>query len=85
MATTKTDSLATPIAILPANKRNGLVFENTDANRCHILLGAGTVSVTNYSFSLAQNSCQVLSIDYDGPVNAIWAADGAGSLYTTEL
>ena len=63
--------------------RGGLVIAQDDANRCYVLLGPGTVSATNYSFSLAQNESAFLP-DCTDKVSLIWAADGSGNAYITE-
>jgi hypothetical protein len=77
-------SLNTPVAGVPVNSsRGGLVIENDDANRLYVLLGPGTVSSTNRSFSLAQNENAFLPNCTD-KVSLIWAADGSGNAYITE-
>lgn len=70
-------------AVAQDGGRQGLVLENSDANRAYILLGPGTASATNYSFSLAQNENASL-LGCREQVNVIWAADGTGSLLVTE-
>lgn len=68
----------------PKACRKGVVIENTDANRLHILLGSGTASTTNYSVSLAQNA-NITLYGFRGEINGIWATDGTGSAFITEF
>lgn len=77
-------SAAASTTLLAAGSRAVVIIENTDANRLHILLDSGTASTTNYSFSLAQNEKFELR-NYRGIIKGIWAADGAGSAFITEL
>ena len=63
-------------------RRNAVVVQNDDANRLYVLLGTGTASSTNYSFSLAQNENALLP-DYQGALTGIWAADGSGNAQVT--
>lgn len=72
-------------AILVTNTRNGVVMENSDVNRCFILLGPGTATITNYSFSLGTNENAKLDTTFDGPASAIWGTAGAGALKVTEF
>lgn len=59
-----------------------IIFHNSDANRAYILLGTGTASAANHSFSLAQyESAQIES--HSGEVNVVWAGDGSGYLHVT--
>jgi hypothetical protein len=86
MAVTAVASATSSTSLVAGNtSRKGLVIENSDANRLYVLLGAGTASATNYSFSLAQNeNAGVYGIaDYTGEVNGIWAGDGSGYAMVT--
>lgn len=66
------------------SSRDGLVIMNDDANRLYVLLGDnGTVSATNYSFSLAQNESAFLP-NCEDKCTLIWAGDGSGFAYITE-
>jgi hypothetical protein len=81
MAVTAVASSATSGSLVAGNtSRRGLVIENSDANRLYVLLGPGTASATNYSFSLAQNeNSGIYGIgDYTGDVTGVWAGDGSG-------
>lgn len=69
--------------LAPNSSRKGMVIENSDANRLHVLLGSGAASATAFSFSLAQNENAHL-MNYTGEVKGIWAADGAGSALISE-
>ena len=64
--------------------RGGLIIENSDANRLHVLLDGGSASTSNFSFSLAQNQNAFIP-GYTGVVKGIWAADGSGSAFVTEI
>jgi hypothetical protein len=63
--------------------RNFLIVENSDANRVYVLLGEGTVSATNYSFSLAEN--ENAGFPSRDKVSLLWAGNGSGSAYITEV
>jgi hypothetical protein len=86
MAIISTASVTTAngVQVVPARNRQTLIFENTDANRCYVLLDSSAASATNYSFSLATNENAAIN-NYHGEVKAIWAADGSGVLLTTEF
>lgn len=70
--------------LLAAGAQSKVFIENSDANRLHVLLDSGTVSTTNFSFSLAQNEKVEIS-GYSGVIKGVWAADGAGSAFVTSL
>lgn len=78
-------SSTTSASLVSENARRGsLIIANDDANRLYVLLGAGTASSTNYSFSLAQNENACVP-GYTGAAQGVWAADGSGSAYITEI
>jgi capsular polysaccharide biosynthesis protein len=81
---TKTDSVTTANGVVLATVTKPFIIENTDANRLHVLLDNGNASATNFSFSLAQNEKFEVRT-YKGVVKGIWAGDGAGSAFVTEL
>lgn len=82
-ALVSTASGTSSVKVLDPNaSRNGLVFENTDSNKAYVLLGSGTASSSNYSFSLAQDA-NASVMGFKGEVNVIWAGDGSGALKTT--
>lgn len=84
MALTTVASQTTAIRAVPQNAgRQGLVIENSDANRLYVLIGPGTASASNYSFSLAQNENAALP-NCREQINLVWDADGTGSAYITE-
>lgn len=62
--------------------RKGFTIENSDANRLYVLLGQGTASSSNYSFSLAQNENMGLS-DCRERISGVWAVDGSGFAMVT--
>ena len=84
--------MATPLAstttstqLLAENhRRASLVCENSDANRVYILLGTGTASSSNYTFSLAQNANAQLQ-GWTGAIQVVWAGDGSGHLMHEEI
>lgn len=84
MATSSVSSTTTSTTLLQASNRAGLIIENSDANRLYVLLGSGTASGSNFSFSLAQNENAHIP-GYKGVVTGIWAADGSGSALVTEI
>ena len=65
--------------------RKGVIGHNTDANAVYIKYGT-TASATSFTVYLGPGQTWVMdSPIYTGRIDAIWAADGAGSLYLTEL
>lgn len=80
-------SLATSAQLLAANSaRQGLILVNTDANHCRIKYGT-TASATSFTAVVpaAGGQWEMPYPIYTGRIDAIWDADGAGSLYATEL
>jgi hypothetical protein len=70
--------------LAPDSKRQSVIICNDDANRLYVLLDGGTVSTSNYSFSLGENENARLSGDEaQGEIKGIWSADGAGSARLT--
>lgn len=83
---TSVDSTTVSGTILAANPdRLGAVIYNTDANALYILLGAGTASASNLSWSIAANSQYEVPFGYTGIIVGAWAADGAGAAKVTEF
>lgn len=81
---TRASSSTTAAQIVDQNAlRKGMVIANDDANRCYVLLGLGTASATNYSFSLAQNENAALP-NCALRVSAVWSTAGSGGLNVTE-
>lgn len=80
-------SAATSAQLLAANAaRKGLFIVNTDANDCYIKFGT-TASLTSFTAIVPGNKGQweMPQPIYTGRIDAIWAADGSGSAYPTEL
>lgn len=80
-------SAAVNAQLLAANaSRKGLILVNTDANDVYVKYGA-TASLTSFSVRIAGNGgyWEMPAPIYVGAIDAIWAADGAGSLYATEM
>jgi len=76
---------ATSVSLIGENlTRNAIMFENSDSARCYVLLGGGTATTANYSFSLAQYGNKTID-NYKGPVSAIWASANAGNALVTEI
>lgn len=84
MATTSVASTTTSTTLLNPGSRTGFVIENSDANRLYVLLGDGTASASNYSFSLAQNENAMIA-GHQGRVVGVWAAAGAGRAFLSDL
>lgn len=82
MATVASTTTSTALAATNTDRR-GIVVSNDDANRLYVLMGAGTASSSNYSFSLAQNENAHLA-GYVGPLTGVWSADGTGNAQITE-
>ena len=79
-------SAATSAQLLAANSaRKGLVLTNTDANGVYVKYGT-TASATSFTVLIPANGYWEMPLPtYTGRIDAIWAADGSGSLYATEL
>lgn len=80
-------SLATSQQVLAANTaRKGVLAVNTDANAVLLKYGA-TASATSVSVRIPGGYGQWTMDEpiYEGRIDAIWEADGTGSLYVTEL
>jgi hypothetical protein len=79
-------SAASSAQLLAANSsRKGLLLYNTDANAVLIKYGT-TASASSFSARIPQNYYWEMPLPtYTGRIDAIWEADGAGSLFATEL
>lgn len=65
--------------------RRGLMLTNTDANGVYVKFGT-TASATSFSVFIPAGAFYVMDPPiYTGRIDAIWVADGAGSLIATEL
>lgn len=65
--------------------RLGLLLSNTDANDVYVKYGT-TASLTSFTVKIPGNYYWEMPHPvYTGRIDAIWAADGTGSLYATEL
>lgn len=65
--------------------RRGLTLYNTDANGVYVKYGT-TASATSFTVLIpASGYWEMPRPIYTGRIDAIWAADGSGSLYATEL
>ena len=65
--------------------RKGLILHNTDAYDVYVKYGA-TASATSYTVMIAPNGYwEMPQPVYTGRIDAIWAGNGSGSLYATEL
>jgi hypothetical protein len=60
------------------------ILYNDDANRAYVLVGPGTVTATNCSFSLAQyENASLKDHDATQAISVIWGTAGAGGLNVT--
>ena len=73
-------------AIIASNAgRQGLMVFNTDANILYLKYGA-TASATDFTVQIGSNVLwEMPEPVYTGAIDGIWAADGSGSAYITEL
>jgi hypothetical protein len=80
-------SLGTSQQLLAANTaRRGVILVNTDANAVLIKYGT-TASATSFTARIPGSFGQweMPGPIYTGRIDAIWEANGSGSLYATEL
>lgn len=65
--------------------RKGLILHNTDSFDVYVKYGT-TASATSYTVMIAPNGYwEMPEPIYTGRIDAIWAGNGSGSLYATEL
>jgi hypothetical protein len=84
---TKVDSSASSTQIVAANKsRKGLYLYNSDANAAYVKFGT-TATATDFTVKIDAGAFYEMPVNpiYTGRIDAIWAADGSGSLHITEL
>jgi hypothetical protein len=82
---TQVASSATSVALLAANSaRNKGMLTNASTAILYVLLGSGTASTTNYSFTVAASGVANLPDGFTGPVTGIWASAN-GYAYLTEM
>lgn len=79
-------SAATSAQFLAANSaRKGLMLTNTDANAVLVKYGT-TASASSFTVRIIQNAYwEMPKPIYTGRIDAIWEADGSGSLFGTEM
>jgi hypothetical protein len=79
-------SAATSAQLLAANAtRRGLLVYNTDKNRLYLKYGT-TASSTSFTVIIESGGYfEMPQPIYTGRIDAIWAADGSGSAFYTEL
>jgi hypothetical protein len=79
-------SSASSAQLLAANAaRKGLILNNTDANAVLVKYGT-TASASSFTVRITLNGYwEMPKPIYTGRIDAIWEADGSGSLYATEL
>lgn len=87
MTTTVTSvaSTTSPVSLIASSgARISLILENNDANRLYVLIGSGTVSASNYTFSLVEGASATVSAPevYEA-FSGVWAADGSGACQIT--
>lgn len=79
-------SAATSAQLLAANAaRLGLRLENTDANGVYVKYGTTASSTSFDVYMPGGSSFEMPGPIYTGRIDAIWVADGSGSLYATEF
>ena len=79
-------SAATSATLRESNPaRRGLIVHNTDANGLYLKYGT-TASATSFTVLIPGGSMWEMPMPvYTGRIDVIWAADGSGSAYYTEL
>lgn len=77
----RTDS---PVQVIPARPRYGIsVFNGTDAT-LYARLG-GVVTTTLYTVAIPPEGLYEEPYGYSGELSLVWAADGAGYAFITEV
>lgn len=74
--------------LLAANPgRIGLIVQNTDANALYLKFGATAVIASSWTVKVPANDGYWVMPEpiWTGQIDAIWAGDGSGSAFTTEL
>ncbi len=80
-------SSATSGQIVAASaSRLGLSLYNSDANDCYVKFGT-TATTSDFTVKIPSGGFYEMPTDmiYIGRIDAIWSADGSGSLHVTEL
>lgn len=76
---------ASQVALVTNTARKGLTAVNTDANTCYLKCGE-VASATSFTVAIPSGATWEMPWPpYTGRVDAIWAANGAGSLVMTEF
>lgn len=84
-ATTALSSASSAQVVALNLSRKGLVLTNTDANTVYVKCGT-TASLTDFTVAIPPGGTWVMDQPiYTGRIDAIWAADGSGSLIGTEF
>lgn len=85
MATRATVASTTTATTLIAENQGarGVIVTNDDANALYVLIGAGTVSSTNYDFKLDQGEDACIPGCRE-KLSGVWAADGSGNAYVSQ-
>jgi len=81
----RVNSATSATTLIAANEdRYSLIIQNDDANELYILVGDGTVSASNYSFSLVDGASATISDpEVRERFTGIWALDGSGGAQLT--
>lgn len=79
-------SAATSAQVLAANTaRRGLLLTNTDANDCYVYYGT-TATAAKFTVKIPPGGYWEMPVPpFQGRIDAIWSADGSGSLIGSEL
>lgn len=83
----KVDSATSSATLLAANPgRIGLIVQNTDANAVYLKYGT-TASATSFTVKIPANDgyWEMPQPAYTGRIDVLWAGDGSGSAFYTEL
>lgn len=74
---------STAILAANANRMSASIYNATNKNM-YVLCNSGAASLSNYSILLMQGSYWEVPTDYQGAINAIWAAGVSGNANVTE-
>lgn len=67
------------------NNRGGIVIHNNASLPMNVLLGAGTVTTTFYTYEVPPNWTLEIPFDYVGLITATWPAGATGNANVTVL
>ncbi len=83
--TTLASSASSAQLLASTTGRRGLILYNSDANGVYVKYGT-TASSTSFTVLIPASGYWEMPVPiYTGRIDAIWIADGSGSLFSTEL